>query len=198
MGGPEPHPPPPDDLADRSLPLCTARGPWYRAYPADRGAIWFGRQGVHRFDAPAGEYGVCYVGDGAACAFLETFGRLTGVRYVSETMLATLHLAEVRSERPLALVDLTGPGLKQLGADNRLATGSYAVGQEWALALWRHHERPDGLVYRSRHDPRLLDTALFDRAESVVTARPLGSFLDEGSRAELARILDTYGFGLGA
>ncbi len=87
------------------------------------------------------------------------------------------------ASRPLRLVDLTGPALSQIGADGRLTTGRYDISQQWALALHQHPEQPDGLLYRSRHDPSQLCAAIFDRAADALTASPLGSLADPTNAA---------------
>jgi hypothetical protein len=46
----------------------------------------------------------------------------------------------------LRFVDLIEPGrLTSIGADGRLATGSYKVAQQWSAALKRHPTKPDGI-----------------------------------------------------
>ena len=141
-----------------------------------------------------------YVGDSLACCFVETFGRLdtpaaTTVRSVSEARLRDVCIAVIAPVRPLALVDLTGPGLRRIGADARLIAGDYSASQRWGLAIWAHPTQPDGMLYPARHDPSLQSVALFDRAWDAVAAgatHPL-SALDD---AELAVLLDRYTFSL--
>jgi len=82
-----------------------------------------------------------------------------------------------------------------LRADARLTSGAVAVAQRWSAALHRHPERPDGLVYRSRHDPERRCAAIFDRARDALDATDLGGLLEPNARL-LAAILKTYDFGL--
>ena len=105
-------------------------------------------------------------------------------------------LARIESNRPLRLVDLTGAGLARLGADERLCAGDYDVAQRWALALFRHPERPDGLYYRSRHDPSRLCIAIYERAQAALTAARLGGLAGPALATQLAELLDTYRFAL--
>lgn len=164
------------------------------------GPIYFNAGNTARFNAPNGEYGTIYMGDSLACCFVETFGRLdtptaTTVRSVSEAQLRASCIAEIAPLRPFALVDLTGPGLRRIGADARLIAGDYSASQQWGLAIWAHPAQPDGIFYPARHDPSLHSVALFDRAQDAVTAgtsHPL-STLDD---AELAALLDRYSFSL--
>lgn len=195
-GRPGPHPLPLDDLAERPLPLTELPQSWFCIHRSEYAPLHFGRAGGNRFDAPAGEYGVLYVGSDAHCAFIETFGHATGVQFVTMTALQARDLALIAPRRPLRLVDLTGPGLAHLGADERLCTGEYTVAQRWSLALRRHPDRPDGLYYRSRHDPSRTCAALFDHLADALTVLPLGSLAARAQKRRLAEILDTYRFGL--
>jgi hypothetical protein len=193
---PEPHPAPPADLAQQSLPITELNGPWTRSHARGRGPVFFGKTGTNRFDAPSEQYGVLYIAADIRGAFIETFGRQLGERYVTAARLAGRALARVMASRPLRLVDLTGPGLSQIGADGRLTTGGYDISQQWALALHQHPDQPDGLLYRSRHDPSQLCIAVFDRAADALTATVLGSLADPSNAALLAELLDAYGFSL--
>ena len=104
--------------------------------------------------------------------------------------------SQILQSRPLPLVDLAGPGLSRIGADNRLTAASYDLSQRWALALYEHPDQPDGLLYRSRHDPSRLCAAIFDRAAGALTATSLGSLADAGNATLLADLLDTYEYSL--
>ena len=193
---PAPHPEPPADLAARALPLREGAGPWYRLHAAGREALHFGRSGNNRFDAPAGEFGVLYAGEDLRCAFVETFGQATGVRIVTVSALRGRNLVLVRAERPLRLVDLSGPGLARLGADARLCAGEYSLARRWALALWSHPAAPDGLLYRARHDPSRTAVAIFDRAGDALRVESQGDLLEPRHALALASVLDAYDFGL--
>ena len=193
---PGPLPKPPEDLQDRSLPIVKDQGPWYRLHASTREPIYFGSTGLNRFDAPADEYGVCYVGSDTFCAFVETFGWLTGARFVTATALSRRTLTRIEAIERLRVVDLTGPGLARLGADERLCAGDHAAAQRWALALWAHPERPDGLCYRARHDPSRVATAIFDRAAGSLRAVSLGLLIESQNTQLLADLLATYEVGL--
>ncbi len=168
-----------------------------RIHRRGREALYFGRSRDARFDAPGGEYGVLYLGADAHCAFAETFGQSTGVNTVTTRALSERVLSRVEAARPLRLVDLTGPGLARLGADERLCAGEHAVAQRWTLALWQHPEAPDGPLYRARHDPSRLCAAIFERAAQVLRATLVGGLLETAQANLLGDLLDTYGFGLG-
>ncbi|MSP61912.1 MAG: RES domain-containing protein [Myxococcales bacterium] len=192
----EPHPSPPADLATRQLPIRSFRSPWFRSHRIERGALHFGRSGGERFDAPRRQFGVLYLGRDAHSAFIETFGRHGSRQQVTLSQLQERALAQIESAGLLRLVDLTGRGLARIGADARLATGNYKISQAWALALHDHPASPDGIYYRSRHDPGRRCAAIFDRASASLTARTLGSLADRANGPTLADLLDTYAFGL--
>ncbi len=193
---------PPGDLASRDLPLVEIDRPWYRMSGVSHGAIYWGlnppRKRKSRFDAPGGEFGVCYLGADAHCAFIETLGYLLGLRVIDEVQLRLLPLHEVRVDRPLQLVDLTGSGLARIDADARLCSGEFSISQQWSLALFNHPSSPDGLYYRARHDPSRFSLVLFERddTEQHLQARNLGCLIDRRHHRLLADILETYGFDL--
>lgn len=195
-----PLPSPPADLDSRALPIEQISRTWYRIHACAHEALYFNRQPVARFNAPAGEYGTMYLGSELACCFVETFGRLdtaagTTVRSVSQAQLLAACLSEIVPTRALVLVDLTGPGLRRLDADARLCAGNHAEARPWGRAFWAHPAQPDGLLFPARHDPSLLSVALFDRAGSAVQAGALGS-LDALPLATLGALLSRYDFSL--
>src|SRR5258708_34091755 len=97
-----------------------------------------------------------------------------GVNTVRESKLLVRTLASVTVSRLMRLVDLTGPGLARLGATNELTAGGHGPGQSWSPALWSHPSRPDGLLYRARHDPPWRSVAPFSRGRRHVAASPRG------------------------
>lgn len=195
---PGPHPPPPPDLADRPLPLRTWQAPWLRVHRAVRDPLHFGRSGNNRFDDPTAEFGVLYVGADFEGAFVETFGRVVAdaPRLVSGRALGDRLLTPIEFDPPLRLVDLSGPGLGRLGADARLCAGDYRAAQAWSRALWAHPDAPDGLLYRSRHDPSRLCAAIYERAAQRARVRLGVSLVALDLRSHLAAVLDLYGLGL--
>jgi RES domain len=175
QGRPGGHPDPPADLATHSLPLLTTTQPWFRIYRLSHQPLYFGKSGDGRFDLPGREAGVLYVAADEAGAFIETLGHVTGTRVITVSALRSRGVAEIHVQRPLRLVDLTGLGLAHIGADERLCSGEYTVAQRWSLALFRHPQKPDGLCYRSRHDPGRLGAALYQRAaRKLRVARHVG------------------------
>jgi len=164
-----------DDLAPPSEPLkgalpitsVAAESKWWRVHRTERPPVFFGpapgQLPTYRFDAPGGEYRVLYIGQSLSAAFVETPLRNPRVPFVERSELEERSIAVLRNRNELKLVDLRGGGLSQIGVDNRLTTGSYEVAGRWALALWRHADRLDGILYRSKHDPNHICAAIFDR-----------------------------------
>jgi hypothetical protein len=171
---------------------------WYRLHPRGRPAVSFGRTGRSRFDAPAGEFGTLYLAEDVPGAFVETFGQATGRRLLALADLARRRLSRIEPPRPLRLVDLTGAGLARIGADARLFAGEHAVARRWSLALHRHPQTPDGILYPARHDPSRRAAAVFDRVRGRFRAKDLGGLDERRNLRLLAGLLDRYGFGLGA
>ena len=192
------HPLPPEDFNDRSLPIRHFSGPWYRIHPAEYGPLFFGTLPNNRFNAPDGEFGVLYVGWDPHCAFIETFGSVTGTRLVATSELEKRSISAIASNKDLVLLDLTGSGLARLGADNRLCDGPHEISQAWSRAIWGHPDGVDGIVFRARHDPERLSIALYNRPglEEHLAIKGTVSCFDPVFHATLAEILDVYGFGL--
>ena len=190
-------PDPPPELVTTPLPIIEDQRSWFRLHRADYSPIYFGRTGRNRFDAPDGEYGVLYLGDSLHCCFVETYGRSDrgDRRIVTRQELTRRNLATVELSRALRVVDLTGAGLARIDADNRLGTGDYQAARRWSQALWAHPEHPDGLRYRSRHDPARVCLAVFERAGDAVEAIDQGSLLSPANLMLLGEILDMYAIG---
>lgn len=190
------HPEPPVDLGERPLPITLVNKVWYRLHGAHRNPHFFGTSNNSRFNAPGAEFGVMYVGGDEYGAFIETVDYQQYFNAIRPSVLAHRCLSRIVTDRPLRLVDLTADGLAKIGADSRLTTGDYSVAQRWALALWKHPDQPDGILYRARHDPSRLSAALFDSVSTVVRAERVGVLVDPRLAPLLARLLDAYGFDL--
>jgi len=177
------------------LPISEIRRDWYRSHPTRHGAIYFGRNRAYRFDAPAGEYGVLYLGADPHVAFIESF-QIAGIHpVVTESKLKERSLSRIRTQRPVRLADLAESGaLTRIGADARIFIAGHTVSQRWSRAIQTHPDRPDGILYRPRHDPARLAAAFFDRITDQVSAETLGTWLDQTTA--LAEVLDTYGVAL--
>lgn len=193
---PSPHPEPTADLQARELPVIQVEASWFRIHKTRHSALYYGRFGKNRFDAPAQEYGVMYVALDPHGAFIETFGSQTGIRVVSTDELSIRSISDLTCKRPLKLVDITGPGVVHFGADGRLATGDHRLAQRWARALWSHPVQVDGIYYPARHDLSQHCAAIFDRAKSVFDIANTQGCISRSFSKTLATILNTYQFGL--
>lgn len=187
----------PDPPASFRLLIRAVSAVWCRIHRVKDDPLYFGKVPQNRFDAPAGEFRVLYAARDAHGAFIETFGHATGVRFVTVTELRGRGLAGITAKRALRLVDLRGEGLARMGADGELANGlNLDLSRRWARAIHDHPRRPDGILYRARHDPARSCAAIFDRAAPDVAANRLGTLLRREHQRLLADILDTYKFGL--
>ncbi len=195
MAGIRRIPEPSKRLHSITLPISEVDREWYRSHPSHREPIFFGKNRAYRFDAPAGEYGVLYVGADPHVAFIESF-QIAGLHpAITESKLRERSLSRIRIRRPARLVNLAESGaLTRIGADGRIFTATYTVSQRWSRALQSHPGSPDGILYRPRHDPARLAAALFDQIAEEVTAQNAGLWLDQN--AVLAEVLETYGVAL--
>lgn len=190
------HPPPPLNLFNRKLPIKTvaANTIFYRVHQTIHDPIYFGNSGNSRFDVPEG---IIYLGIDEYVAFRETIGRLSKYRLITTDVLNRRRMTEISGDRNLSLVDLTGNGLTLLDADARLLTGSYQIAQEWSRKLQEHPEQPDGIYYRSRHDPSRFCLALYQlRVGSILTVINPFDLLSKKYERRLAAILNEYQYGL--
>lgn len=177
-GGRRPATPPPEPPHERIWRVPTSRIPhgtplYHLSRAHHRSGKHFGRGTGARFDAPAGGYGVVYVGLTLECALLEvvrTTRRPGAVCVVSEAELATWNVWKVRPERDLKVVNLSGRGLRWVGADVRVTGGNdYGLSQRWSAAIHAHPSRFDGIYYTTRHGDDLGALTLYDRAGADLT-----------------------------
>ena len=162
-------PPPPADLGNRSLPFKSIQGAVFRIHRTNRAGLYFGKNVTERFDDPLGEYGVLYAAAQPEAAFAEVFLRQLSLMLIRELDLHERSLSRI-SCKTLHCVDLTGSGLRKVSCDNQIATEKpYRTVGLWSRAFFEHPQQPDGIIYRSRHNPRFTCLALFDRCQTKVT-----------------------------
>ena len=188
---------PPEDLHEHALAIVELLlQPLWRIHKRVHDPYFFGPpKGVRptsRWDAPGGEFGVCYlaVGD-PRIAFAETLlrGRST---LVSEADVETRSLARFSAVEPLRLVMMHGTGLRRMGATAAVSSGPHEYSRPWSLALYRHPSQPDGIIYRTRHDDDGFGVAVFDRAGDALRFESTIGLSDPGMADELGRWLDIY------
>lgn len=181
------------DLIGRPLPTVVVPRTtvWHRVHRAAHGPVHFGPRNppANRYDDPAGTFGTLYLGETLEVAFVEILLWNPKLRTVSLTEVAARRWATIQASRDLHLVDFCGSGLSAVGTTGGVNTGSYLVSQAWAAALHAHPDAPDGISYRSRHDPSLRCAAVFDRSGLAVTAGASVRF----DPAWLAATLKAYG-----
>ena len=146
---------------------------------------------TYRFDSPTGRFGVLYVGAALPGALVETLLRNPRRRMVAYRDVEARASSALRCQRDLRLVQLHGAGLQRLGLDNAISTGPYDPCGAWADALWAHPTAPDGIAYQSRHDPRQICYAIFEKPDLIFTVEPPLPLLDQ--LPTVAAILSEYG-----
>lgn len=151
---------------------------------------YFGRGEIHRFDAPDGSYGVCYLGTTLDCCLLEVLqpARRSGTTasVLTVAQLRDYYAAICTVKEPLVLAYLADDGLAQAGIDQRVTGGDdYDLSQAWAAAIHAHDGNADGILYPSRHHNGCYSVALFERARGNVAFDRWGALVDRhlGRRA---------------
>lgn len=190
-------PAPPKNLHQKQLPTATlgAGRVLYRIQDVRyKTPVYFGRDQKWRFDAPHGSYGVCYLSESKAGAFVETIARhkLTGDS-ISTGQLKSLAIYRFELRASLVVVELHGSALLALGADASISSShDYTTPQRWSSALHSHPALVDGIRYRARHDNSKMSVALFDRCASPApwSFRNLGSIFKNAEF--LAQMIKTY------
>ncbi len=160
-------------------------------------AIWFGpapgSPPENRFDAPNGEYRICYLGASREASFAEVFLRNPPVEVISESDVEARRIAEIQVVRALRVAVFHGRGLARARTTGTVSTGAdYAESRAAALAIWTAHADLDGIEYRARHDDSELSIALFDRARDAIVERPRLRLTDD--RAWYASLPTRYDF----
>lgn len=185
----DPAGPPLVELPDRLdlVPSADLPASVWRMHRRSDGPIWFGKGAAYRFDDPhgalPGAFGVLYAGYTADGAFVEAalrqgIGRprpialaylrlrqLTRLSLPAGLRLLRLYGPGLAANRANAAISAAGPGESAYGlAPNVAANDAYVLSQAYARAACEHPQRPDGIVYRCKHDNDELAIALFARA----------------------------------
>ena len=193
--GRAPSPPAWLNTADLPIDVVPAGTPLYRIHRLAHGPVFFGPGAgippTYRFDSPSGAFGVLYVGLSLAAVLVETLLRNPARKMVSYPEMAVRASSTVRGNRDLRLTRLHGTGLQQVGCDNAISTGPYEPCGAWADTLWGHRDKPDGIAYRSRHDPGEMCLAIFEHPGLELEAGPPTPLTDQ--LPTIADLLGTYG-----
>jgi hypothetical protein len=143
----------------------------WRVHRLEHEPLWFGPATGHpsqgRYDAPGGEYGVCYFGATPGVAILETLVRGLKVPIIPRSVLQMRGLSALALAQPLRMLQLEGTGLPGLGLSAHQITGpDVAECRDLARRVHDAHPDVDGIQYRSRWDNGELCWAVFDRARA--------------------------------
>jgi hypothetical protein len=183
---------PPADIASRKLPLVRLSGQIYRVHQSKYSALFFGKDGSCRFDDPLKKYGVLYASLKPDAAFAEVFLRRLDQILIEEQSIWERSLATIRLES-LTFVDLTGDGLRRISCDNRISTElPYGTSSLWSRALFEHPRKPAGIVYRSRHNPKLKCLAVFSTHSNKLKLVNSTNLLSTSLRSWTVRQLNRY------
>lgn len=86
---------------------------------------------------------------------------------------------------------MIGANLSALGTTGALNTGAYTASQVWTDALFTHPDKPDGILYTSRHNPDELCIALFERAGLEIEIADTKGLIQ--AKAVVAQVLNQHG-----
>ena len=202
-------PPPPADLDRIDLPLVDRkRGRVAASLPSRQATDPFSgcKEGAEGLPLRCAERGIrrhvlCLLPGSVLRRDAASHARLS-IRPASEPTLVdeselrsqnVVRLGEGDGQR-LVLADLTGGGLARLHCDGSISTVSrYDVPRQWALALWKHPGRVDGIRYVSRFMNSQPAVVLFDRCKDRLTAHRSQPLADH---PDLPRILDLFNVGI--
>src|SRR3954453_10790932 len=135
------HLPPDPPVVEVSLPSML-----WRVHARHHDALWFGRSGKYRFDAPAGEYGICYFGASLGVAILETLVR--GKPLIPRSEMESRSASSFATSEPLRMLRLEGEGLPSFGLSVHQLTGpEYADCRDLARRVWKGHPDVAGIQY---------------------------------------------------
>jgi len=155
--------------------------------PSFSSPLFFSMNQSGRYNAPNGEYGVCYMADSFNAAFAESLGHSVTTKFESgqkktilEDDLIKFHIFTFKVLKTLHVGELCGSGLPRLGLDNNINTSPkpYSDPQQWSLWIHSHPNNLDGIRYHSRHLPDNRSEALFDRCASSLNVTDGGAVID--------------------
>lgn len=180
----------------RRIPIVTRRAgsTVWRVHRRTLAPLWFGpAPGTPprgRFDAPAGEFGICYFAESISVAVLETLVR--GSRpLLDRSELEARAVSTVALREPMRFLQFEGAGLARLGIGAEQAhAADYAECQRMMLDLHNAHPDVDGVQYRSRWDNSLLCWAVFERGLPRLDTPSSPAWL--GDPAVIGPTLDRY------
>jgi hypothetical protein len=178
------------------IPTVTLPAPTelWRVHRREHGPLWFGPAAGSpprsRFDAPAGEFGICYFAESIGVAVLEALVRGSR-RLLDRAELEARVVSTIPVREPLKLLRFEGPGLAKLGIGAEQAHArDYGDSQRMMLELFHSHPGVDGVQYRSRWDNSRICWAIFDRTRDKLAPPHPPAWL--GDAAVIGPTLDRY------
>lgn len=173
-------PRPPSDFTTRPIPIKTlnlAATTLYRIHKTANGAMYWNRPFDHksrfRFDAPNQEFGMLYAALTFSACMFETvvrdkFQNKTLPLLIDESELSVRSVAQIGLDDPrsLRLADFTASLTVVGGSIAIMAIDDYEIPNEWALAVFQHIEKVDGIYFQSRYSNDVC-VALFDHVPAV-------------------------------
>ena len=159
-------------LARQRLPTVVVQAcDLFRLSRYDSGEPFFGKSAANRFDdrakTKAKRFGTCYFGLSLEVAVAETVLHdempIRGTFAIAAPEIEMRYLVRFNGGA-LTLVDLTGTSLKALVGSSAISTATPYDAQLWSMALHRHAQKVDGLLYMSRHVNNQKAVVVFDRA----------------------------------
>ena len=165
------------------------------------GEPYFGRAASNRFDdyrpPKSKRFGTCYFGLTLSVAFAETVLHdefpVGGHFAVPPEKLESRYVVRF-SGTNLTLADLTGAALKRSGAASSISSiAPYGLPQRWSVAIHRHPQAVDGILYMSRHMNSEKAVVLFDRVMPKVSPARYVPLLDYPGALRAAVMLGVTG-----
>jgi hypothetical protein len=155
-------------LKSQHLPLASVEGTLYRiSHRKFADPLYWSCRGLYRFDSPLAKYGVLNTDRTFETALLEVFGdhwlpsRTTARDFLKE-------FDEIRLERRLKVVNLSGKQLNPLGTDaNIFAPWLTRLPKDGLHFFMEHPDAPHGIRYPSRKNQRLHNFALFNTPAAI-------------------------------
>ncbi len=146
-----------------------------------------------RFSDPQSRYAVLYAAESVRCAFWETLGRNRFARRrrreLPRSEAEARLVVSIRSERPLALIDLRGDGPVRIGAPSAVAhDGNHAAGRALSAAVHGAVAEADGFLFPSRFTGDRC-VAVFERALAGLQSTDVADLV---RHPEFLEALDDY------
>lgn len=131
----------------------------------DSGEPYFGSSRGNRFDSKLFQSAYCGLSLEVAIAETVLHDEVPIGGFFSVAPNALEKFVHTFRGDPLRLLDLTGPLLMRLGGNADLSGPDYTVTQQWAEEIFKHSQRFDGFLYKSRLMVSGDAALLFDRSE---------------------------------